>query len=84
MELKAILTGATIGLVLLTILELVDTFIRPVSLNVYVVGYIICLFFGAMMAGMKTIDKGNAWKSGVWIGIVMAIISPFLSTAIPC
>lgn len=79
MERKPILIGAIIGLVLLTVVGLFDTFIKPLSANGYVVGYIICLFIGAVIAGTKTINKEKAWKSGFCTGIVMAIVSPFLN-----
>lgn len=80
MERKPIQTGAIIGLILLIVLELIRIFISPLSINVYVIGYIICLFIGSVIAGTKTINKENAWKSGVWVGIVMAIINPFLNS----
>lgn len=53
MERKPIQTGAIIGLILLIVLELIRIFISPLSINVYVIGYIICLFIGSVIAGTK-------------------------------
>lgn len=79
MILKAIVIGGLVAIGLQSILAIVLVGVVGITMAmaaiILTITSLVSMFIGSIIAGMKSIDKTNAWKSGVGVVIFMVIIT---------
>jgi len=78
MNLKAIVIGGLVGLGLQLILAFIGALIFAISLGGGVIIFLVGLLIGSIIAGVKSIDKNNAWKNGACAIALMEILYLFM------
>lgn len=75
MNSKAIIIGGLVGIGLQFILAFGILFLNlQDSEIIQIIAYIVGIFIGPVFAGVKSMDKTNAWKNGVGTVIFIVII----------